>query len=482
MPALRLLAALSCLSAGCAVAPDGGPRDEPAPPGSAGGADAGWTAPAGPGPMRADRLDRELRALVDDPDAPVVAVAALAVRDGRVVYANQFGHRHLGDGRGEPPLPVTARTLYRVASISKLVVAVAAMRMVEQGLLALDDDVSVRLGWPLRHPRHPDRPITLRLLLTHRSGLADGGERYVFDGQTRLADVLRPGAALYADGLNWSRGTGPGDRFEYVNLNFGVVATLMECAAGERFDRLMDRLVLRPLGLRGGFDPSRLAAEDLADVAAQYRRRREDGGRARWDPQGPWVVQADDFRHGPPAPPEGLAGYEIGANGTLFGPQGRLRTDVASLGVLMKMLLDEGRHEGLPFLQPASVRLLATEQWRGADADGGEGAGRGAIRAWALGGQRFTDHSGPGRGDRLVEGGGFTGWGHFGDAYGLMGLFAIDPVARQGLVVLITGPGRDPDTQRGRWSAMTRWQETAVTAVARHALGRTGRALEPAAR
>src|SRR6187399_2237515 len=66
---------------------------------------------------------------------------------------------------------VTADDPVRVASISKLVVALGAMRMVEAGTLDLDRDVSDWLGWPLRNPAFPDTPITLRQLLSHRSGL-----------------------------------------------------------------------------------------------------------------------------------------------------------------------------------------------------------------------------------------------------------------------------------------------------------------------
>jgi CubicO group peptidase (beta-lactamase class C family) len=425
-------------------------------------------------PARGDAttaLDRELAALLADPQRPLLAVAALAIRDGRVIYANQFGQRHLGSTPGEAALPVTEHTLFRVASISKLVVAVGVLRLVDQGRLDLDDDVSVQLGWSLRHPQFPDRPITLRRLLSHRSGLSDGGERYFFDGRTQLRDVLEPQGARFADGLNWRRDRAPGTDFEYVNLNFGVIAQVMERATGERFDRLMQRLVLQPLGLRGGFDPATFPAADQAHIATLYRKRHTVDGREVWDPSGPWLVQADDFRHRPPASPDGLDGYAIGSNGTLFGPQGRLRVSVPDLGVLMQMLLDQGRHRGQAFLSPASVALLASEQWR-ADRAQGLSAGDWAL-AWGLGVQRYTDQSGPGRGDRLVDGGGFTGWGHGADAYGLRGLFALDPQQGRGMVVIIAGPGVDPQTLPGRWSAQDRWQEAAHSAVYRHLLADT---------
>lgn len=426
-----------------------------------------------PTPRALPALDRELAALVADPAHPVVSVSALALRDGQVVYRGQFGARHLGDARDPRPLPVTERTLFRVASISKLVVAVGVMRLVEQGVLRLDEDVSTALGWTLRHPQHPDRPITLRLLLSHRSGLSDGGESYFFDGDSALREVLQPGGRLYGRGANWQHDVAPGSRFQYVNLNFGVIATVMERATGERFDRLMQRLVLQPLGLRGGFDPSAFPPEDQADIATQYRKRTTDA-RERWDPAGPWIVQADDFRHDPPQPPAGLARYEVGRNGTLFGPQGRLRVSLADLGVLMQMLIDGGLHRGQRFLRAETVALLSSEQWRMNASRSNGVVDRDWALAWGLGVQRFTDTGAPGehggRGDRLVEGGGLGGWGHSGDAYGLMGMFVLDPERRRGLVVLITGPGVDPATHPSRWSAMVRWQEQALSAVWRHAL------------
>lgn len=438
----------------------------------AGGGSAACTTPAMI-PKDSTTLDAELANLVNDPRHPVVAVAALAIRDGQVVYANRFGARHLGSRPGDAVLPLTPRTLFRVASISKLVVTVGVLRLLEAGRVSLDEDVSAAIGWHLRHPQFPERPITLRLLLSHRSGLSDGGESYFFEGGTPLRDVLQPGGRHFRDGANWRRDKAPGDWFEYVNLNFGVVATVMERATGERFDRLMQRLVLQPLGLRGGFNPADFSADDVADMATMYRKRRTEGppGRERdiWDPAGPWVVQADDFRHQPPAPPAGLARYEVGSNGTLFGPQGRLRITVADLGVLMQVLIDQGRYRGQTFLQPSSVALMGSAQWQ-LDATRSNGnPDRDWALSWGLGVQRFTDRSGPGgRGDRLVEGGGFTGWGHTGDAYGLMGLFALDPARRDGMVVLVAGPGVDPQTYPSRWSALYRWQEQAVSAVYRH--------------
>ena len=70
---------------------------------------------------------------------------------------------------------LTADDPVRIASVSKLVTAIAVLRLVEQHRVDLDADVSILLGYPLRNPAFPDRPITLRLLLSHRSPTAAAG-------------------------------------------------------------------------------------------------------------------------------------------------------------------------------------------------------------------------------------------------------------------------------------------------------------------
>ena len=422
------------------------------------------------------RLDAELEALVADPGHPVLSVSALVRRDGRVSYQHQIGLARVGDGGrpgGPADRPVGPRTLFRVASISKLVVTLGVLRLVEQGRLALDADVGRVLGWPLRNPRHPSVPITLRLLLSHRSSLMDGdGEIYGWGADVDLREVLMPVGTHHRDFAHWQAAHAPGTWFRYANLNFGVIATVMEAATGERFDRLMQRHVLDPLGLRGGFEPALFPRADIDEVATMYRKRREVDGREVWNPAGPWVAQADDFAAAPPVPPRGLDRYRVGSNGTLFGPQGRLRISLPDLGVVMRMLLDEGRHAGQAFLQPASVQELHRELWRYDAARPNGQSWRDGAQSWGLGAQRFVDISGDGRGDRLVEGGGLTGYGHLGDAYGMMAVFALDPARRHGVVLLITGPGVDPAGLPPKWSALYRWQELALTSIWRHALRR----------
>lgn len=412
--------------------------------------------------QNSQRLNQELNAMVGQSPESVVSVSALAIKNGSIVYQNQFGRRSVKDElTGLADLPVNERTLFRIASISKLVTTIGVMKLIEDGKLRLDDDVSQMLGWKFRNPNFPSEVITLRHLLSHRSSLTDGPGMYWWDVGVDLKDVLVPGGKLYKTDQYWSREKSPGSWYQYVNLNFGLIATLMEKASGERFDQLMQRLVLSPLQMRGGFNPADFPAADIADIAVQYRKRRNEGNTEVWDPKGPWVAQADDFAKTGVSQPTNISQYVIGSNGTVFGPQGRLRVSVADLSQLMMMLLNQGKHRQMQFLRPETLALLYSEQWRyDTNKPNGDTMGEGTL-AWSLGIQKFIDQGK----DRITEGGGFSGYGHYGDAYGLMGTFAFDPVRKIGQIVLITGPGVNPEQYPSKFSTMYRWEEIANTAV-----------------
>lgn len=397
----------------------------------------------------AESLTQKLQALLDDPHCPLPGLSALVIRQGQVVFEAQFGQRVVA-AEGRPALPVTPDTLFRIASVTKLVVLLGVMRLFEAGRIDLDEDVSERLGFKLRHPRFAEVAITPRLLLSHRSGLTDEGGLF-FELPSTLQGLLGPQGSIAAKA--WGA-QAPGRFFQYCNLNYGVLASVMEVAAGQRFDRLMQQWVLGPLGMAGGFDASAFSPQQLAQVAVLYRKRK---GEEPYDTAGPWVPQVDDFSREPPKPFKGLADYQLGSNGTLFGPQGRLRVRVKDLGVIARMLLSEGRHGSLAFLSPASVRQMCSEQWRlGSDPANGDSLG-GLFQAWGLGLQHFIDRSASGRGDRVYPG--LQAWGHLGFAYGLHSGLLIDRERGHAIAYAISGEGADPEKFRGRHSSLPLFEE-----------------------
>jgi len=413
-------------------------------------------------------LDDALAAIVNDPQHRLASLSVVAVRDGRVVYEKQFGDRFIGP----PSKPANSRTLYRAASISKVVTAIGVMRLVEDGKLALDEDVSTYLGYRLRNPHFPDAKITLRMLLTHTSSLRDGAF-YFWPAKNALKDVLLPSGKLYGEGLMWARDHAPDGYFSYSNLNSGVIATAMERVTGERFDRLIKRLVLDPLGVRGGFNPAEFSADELADVATIYCKCTDRDGKETSNPSGPWLAQVDDYSKRPPES-RADASFEIGSNGTVFGPQGNLRISAADLAKVMLLLMNRGEHEGRRILQPASVDAMLTIHWRyfpdekNGDAD--DGKRERLYNAWGLGAQIFVGESGPNRGDRLVENASLDADGHLGDAYGLTGALVFDRGRREGMIFFIGGTAFDPATNPGAYSALYRHEERILTELYNRAI------------
>ncbi len=401
------------------------------------------------GPLARQRL----QAVVDD--IPLASLSVLALRDGQVRLRSAFGQRQIAttnDQTAHLAQPAQADTLYRIASLSKLVTALGALKLVELGQLTLDGDVGEVLGWPLRNPRHPQRPISLRMLLSHTSTLGDEAG-YFFDDTTALADVLAPAPSAVSKA--WLGRGEPGAWFQYANLNWTLLGTLMERASGERFDRLMQRLVLQPLGLQGGYDPGSFTAQQWQRLATLYRKRDAD---ERWQPQGPWQAQKDDTPAGPP-PATDFSGYTVGRNASAFSPTGGLRASVDDLGAVLQMLLDEGRHQGRQVFKPETLAAARSVQWRWQEASPNGQTEGGLFRAWGLGQQVFTDTAG---GDRLLRQGGWQASGHLGEAYGLYSGLMHDPQRRLGLVYLIGGVGQDPDRFPGRWSALHGFEERII--------------------
>jgi CubicO group peptidase (beta-lactamase class C family) len=410
---------------------------------------------------RPGELDRELTAIANDPACELASLSVLAIRKGKIAYEGQFGRRWIGNGVS-PDLPANRDTVYRIASISKLMTTLGLMRLVEAGKVDLDADVSGYLGFPLRNPRFPERPIALRHLLTHTASLRDEAG-YSFPAGTALKEFLVPGARLHGEGRMWAANAGPGDYFTYCNLGWGIIGTLMERVTGERFDRLMARLLLQPLGLAAGYNPSELPPRAQANLATLYRKRTTDT--EIWDANGPWIAQADDLRTRPAAPPPGIERYVIGDNATPFSPTGGLRISARDMGVVMLMLMQDGVHEGRRILKTATLERMFARQWT-ADGKGGNGDTlNGFFNCWGLGNAQFPDQPGT----RLVEGG-FDAVGHLGDAYGLRSVFAFDRKRKNGMIMLVGGSSSDPGLQKGRYSALARFEENVLTSMFQRAI------------
>src|SRR3546814_13950501 len=184
---------------------------------------------------------------------------------------------------------------------------------------------------------------SLRLLMSHRSSLTDAAGYW----QTPLGGKVRD---LLDDPRAWDSEHAPGTYFRYTNLNFPLVAQAMERATGERFDRLMDRLVLRPLGIEGCFNWASCSDATVARAVVLYR---DTGEPANDDlhgarPDCPVVATADSGCD--------LAQWRAGETGALFSPQGGMRHHANGLAAARAQQVVGGGPHGLPTTHADAVR------------------------------------------------------------------------------------------------------------------------------
>lgn len=264
-------------------------------------------------------------ASMSEPAAPAARPATVAVTFDResITPVIVEGTADRGTGRA-----VTANDPVRVASISKLIMALAALRLVDEGKVDLDADVSDYLGWQLRNPAYRDVPVTLAQLMSHSSGLRDGAGYVIPLGESLEAKLGEAGA--------WYAGAPPGEApFEYANLGSPVVATVLEAASGERFDRLVERTVFAPLGIRACFN---WIGCDQAAVGRAVTLYRSTGEVARDDaadlPPNCTIPVANGHACS-------LEDYVPGTNASIFSPQGGVRIGMGDLARLGQALMNE---------------------------------------------------------------------------------------------------------------------------------------------
>jgi CubicO group peptidase (beta-lactamase class C family) len=186
----------------------------------------------------AEHLDPFLHQLVREQKMPGFAIGI--VENDRLVYARGFGVMQVGDaGR-----PVTPKTLFHMASITKPFVATSIMQLVERGKVELDAPVIRYVPYfRIDDPRY--RAITVRQMVTHTSGMPDV-ENYEWDKPQYDDGALeRYVRSLGSHKLRWA----PGRNYAYSNMAFEVLGDLVAKVSGMSFDDYVDENILKPLGM-----------------------------------------------------------------------------------------------------------------------------------------------------------------------------------------------------------------------------------------
>lgn len=313
-----------------------------------------------------------------------VGLAVVVVKDNKVVFREGFGYADL-----ENKKPLKTDQLFRIASISKSFSATAFMQLMEEGKVSLDDDFGDLIGFPIRNPAYPDEVITLRMVLSHTSGISDRNGYFTLD-------VINP--ETNEDWASCYNEYPPGGGYEYCNLNFNMAGAVIERLTGKRFDREIDRRILSPLGLSAGYNIGDL---DSSRFVKLYT----------FDPDsGNYKAQPGAYQN---PTDEALENYELGYSTPAFSPTGGMKISADDLARYMMMHMNYGDYGSGRILKEESAKTMQTPVSE-------TGYGLALLKT-----------------DSVIPG--VTLTGHTGDAYGLHSNMYFDPEKKFGFVVITNG-------------------------------------------
>jgi len=330
------------------------------------------------GHIRASGEYREVASKVSDAihyemvDKALNAVSIVLVKDMEILWARGFGVEDLNKST-----KADANTVYRVGSVSKLFTDIGIMQLVEKGEVDLDAPITDYL--PEFRPRSRfKREITLRQLMSHRSGLLREplvGNYFDDDEPTLEATVksIIDSDVIYA----------PESKIKYSNSAIATVGYVLEKLKGEPFASYLRKNVLLPMGLtHSAFEPLPDITNRLADATM-------------WSYDGR-VFDAPTF--------------ELGMS-----PAGSMYAPVVDLGQFMKVLFNDGKGPNGPVIKKETLQLMLTSQFN----DGKD--------------QRHN--VGFGIGFSLSEQGGYKRVGHGGAVYGFSTQLYALPEVKLGVAV-----------------------------------------------
>lgn len=211
------------------------------------------TAAAEPQNMDA-RVDEVFRA------TKTVGGAFVIAQHGEVVY-----ERYYGEQQKTTHVPVSSNTYFRCASVTKLVTGIGLMKMMDEGILDPDEDISAYLGYTVRNPRFMDTPITLRMLMSHTAGLVENNS--FARKASVLSDMIDVEKKAYS---NFKKDVRPGSAYAYSNFGAGITGAIVESVTGMDVSSYMRKTLFEPLGIDAAYSATQL--KNPEDIAATYNK------------------------------------------------------------------------------------------------------------------------------------------------------------------------------------------------------------------
>lgn len=250
-------------------------------------------------------------------DWEIAGLAIAVVQGDSVVFAKGYGVREVGK-----PEPVDPNTLFAIGSNTKLFTAVAAGMMVDEGKMQWDDPATKHLPSFQLHDAYVTREMTLRDLLSHRSGLGRRGDLLWYGTEYDRGEVLRRVRSLAPN-------TSFRSAYGYQNIMFLAAGEAVAAAAGRSWDEVIRERIFQPLG--------------MARSNTSVRELQGDGNVAR-----PHVRTDGKLIPVPYRNIDNIA------------PAGSINSSAREMAEWVKMLLADGSYRDRKLLEPATLREITT--------------------------------------------------------------------------------------------------------------------------
>ena len=264
-----------------------------------------------------------------------IGTSVAVVKDNRICYTQTFGYNpDYSDTTLRRAIPVNG--VFMIQSISKTFISTAIMQLVERKMLSLDDDVNKYLNFKVRNPKYPDIPITIRMLLNHRSSIND--KHY-----GNLNQINPEKGKEWRECYNDYR---PGTKFKYCNTNYNLLGAIIEKATSQRFFDYLDENIITPLDLYASFNLSKI---ERTRLVRSYSYNKNEKRFKK-------VASVYDYKRYRSV----LNNYILGQTTASFSPSGGMKISAPDLAKYMMMHMNYGEYNGKKILSKESV----LEMWK----------------------------------------------------------------------------------------------------------------------
>ena len=275
-------------------------------------------------------------------EAGFTGMQAASIQDGELSWSGNYGFKNINTMEA-----INDSTVFMIASCSKPVTALGIMKLYDEGKIDLDDDINNYLPYKISNPNHPDKVISIRMLLTHTSSLMDNWDilspLYTLDtgggdSPISLKELVQNYFLEDGDYFNPEKNFAeyePGANLAYCNMGYAIAGLLIEMITDKPFPVYMKNEIFSPLGMHNTY--WLLEGIPHKNIARPHERIEDDTEEVKYE-------VLDNY---------GYPDY----------PDGQIRTTVSDYAQILKLMVNKGMVDGKPFVREETIQEMLRIQF-----------------------------------------------------------------------------------------------------------------------